>query len=226
MLPGTFSKVPSKRRSKIPFSPLAYAAQLTCHCSQKEVFDSYNTNVFGCFNIARAAIPHLRAAAAARGTANTALANFGSLGSWRSGAGVAHYCSTKWAVSGLTEGLADELKPFGIDVCVVEPGYTRTGFLRRGDGHRVLTARTLDSYDGTPVAAARQAMQNYNGNQPGDVDKCAKVIVDVLTREGGRAVPLRLVTGTDALDVVRQKCSQTLQLLSDWESVSMSVMHE
>ncbi|KAK4449317.1 putative oxidoreductase YusZ [Podospora aff. communis PSN243] len=196
--------------------------------SQKEVFDQYNTNVFGSFNIARAAAPYLRAAAAAAASkgidTNTALANFGSLGSWRSGAGVAHYCSTKFAVTGLTEGLREELKPFGIDVCVIEPGYTRTGFLR-GSDHRIVTEKLLDEYQGTETEKARGLMAAVDGNQPGDVDKCAKVIVDVLTRKGGREVPVRLLTGSDAVEVVKGKCNETLQLVSEWEEVSSSVMY-
>jgi NAD(P)-dependent dehydrogenase (short-subunit alcohol dehydrogenase family) len=132
-------------------------------------------------------------------------------------------------VTGLTEGLADELKPFGIDVCIIEPGYTRTGFLVRGSGsdHRMTTARQLSVYDGTPVAAVRNALNAYSGNQPGDVDRCAVVIVDVLTKQGvaeGREVPFRLVTGTDALAVVRDKCESTLKLVAEWEEVTSSVM--
>jgi len=49
----------------------------------------YNTNVFGSFNIARAVTKYLRAAAASASNGrNTALANFGSLGSWLSTSGV------------------------------------------------------------------------------------------------------------------------------------------
>ncbi|KAK1834866.1 hypothetical protein QBC39DRAFT_389218 [Podospora conica] len=197
--------------------------------SNKEIFDTFNTNVFGSFNIARAATKHLRAAAAsASGGRNTALANFGSLASWASSAGAAAYCSTKFAVTGLTEGLADELKPFGIDVCVIEPGYTRTGFLVRGSGgpdHRMTTARRLSAYDGTAVAATRDALEMYNGKQPGDVDRCAVAIVDVLTKQGvaeGREVPLRLVTGSDTLAAVRDKCESTLKLVAEWEEVTNS----
>lgn len=57
--------------------------------SAKEVFDHYNTNVFGTFNIARAATPHLREAAKVPGQ-RAALVTFGSLGSWRSSAAIAH----------------------------------------------------------------------------------------------------------------------------------------
>ncbi|KAK1755086.1 hypothetical protein QBC47DRAFT_361125 [Echria macrotheca] len=197
----------------------------------QEVFEQFNTNVLGTFNIARAAAPFLREAAASQPKDHKpVLANFGSLGSWRSGPASAHYCSTKFAVSGMTEGLRDELAPFGVDVTVIEPGYTRTGFLvRDGDGpeHRIQTARTLAVYDGTGVAATRDAMVAYNGQQPGNVEKCARVIVDVLTKEGvasGREIPMRLPLGTDTLDVVRGKCDETLKLLKDWEEVASSVM--
>ena len=142
-------------------------------------------------------------------------------------------CSTKFAVTGLTEGLAEELRPFGIDVCVIEPGYTRTGFLKTGGGgdgggdHRIKTARQLSEYDGTPVAATRDAMSAYSGAQPGNVDKCATVIVDVLTKTGvaeGKDVPLRLITGSDTVEVIRKKCEDTLKLVAEWEQVSNSVM--
>lgn len=50
----------------------------------------FNTNVLGTCNIARAATPYLRRAAKVLGE-RAALATFGSLGSWWSGAAVA-YC--------------------------------------------------------------------------------------------------------------------------------------
>lgn len=155
-------------------------------------------------------------------------------------------CSTKFAVTGLTLGLAEELKPFGISVCSVEPGYTRTGFLvnsnstdgdQGGRGHRVKTARRLSVYDGTddsaggdhPAAAVRGAMEAYNGRQPNDVVKCARVIVDVLTGSGvaeGKEVPVRLVLGRDCLEVARRVCEEALGWLKEWEGVSASVGHD
>ncbi|KAL2018584.1 hypothetical protein VTK56DRAFT_626 [Thermocarpiscus australiensis] len=199
--------------------------------SAKEVFDQFNTNVLGTFAIARAAAPYLRDAAKVPGQM-AALATFGSLGSWRSGAAVAHYCSTKWAVSGMTEGLADELRPFGVAVCCVEPGYTRTGFLAHGaegGDHRVKTARQLDVYRGTGAASMRDALDAYNGNQPGDVQKCARVIVDVLAKEGigqEKEVPVRLVLGSDCVEAIRAKCERTLKLVKEWEAISASTMRD
>ncbi|KAM7196131.1 putative oxidoreductase YusZ [Naviculisporaceae sp. PSN 640] len=205
--------------------------------SAKEVYDQYNTNVFGTFNIARVVTPYLREAA--KKGYLTALANFGSLGSWTSSAAVAHYCSTKFAVTGLTIGLAEELKPFGISVCSIEPGYTRTGFLANpgegkeggGAGHRVKTARRLSVYDSddNPAAAVRGGLEAYNGKQPNDVVKCARVIVDVLTGTGvadGKEVPVRLVLGKDCLEAARKMCEESLGWLKEWQGASASVGHD
>ncbi|MBW4650576.1 MAG: SDR family oxidoreductase [Kastovskya adunca ATA6-11-RM4] len=41
------------------------------------------------------------------------------------------YCTTKYAVTGLTESLRLELEPKGIQVCGVHPGLTKSNFLER-----------------------------------------------------------------------------------------------
>ncbi|KAK4205203.1 hypothetical protein QBC40DRAFT_162928 [Triangularia verruculosa] len=174
--------------------------------TQEEVRNVFETNVFGCVNVARAVVGKLR-------ETKGVLVNLGSLGSWSSGGG------TKFAVSGLTEGLADELKPFGIRVCCVEPGYTRTPFLAEGGGHRA-KAKRMERYD---VLGFREGLNAYNGQQPGDVDRCAVAMVDVLTGTGmaeGKEIPVRLVLGSDCVEVVRNKCESTLKLVDEWETVS------
>ncbi|KAK4181008.1 hypothetical protein QBC36DRAFT_137258 [Triangularia setosa] len=181
--------------------------------TQEEVRKVFETNVLGSVNVARAVVGKLR-------ETKGVLVNMGSLGSWMSGGGFALYCSTKWAVSGLTEGLRDELKPFGIRVCCVEPGYTRTSFLAEGGGHRFKAVRALERYDGLGY---RERLNAYNGEQPGDVDRCAVAMVDLLTGTGmaeGKEIPMRLVLGSDCLEVVRNKCESTLKLVKAWETVS------
>lgn len=120
----------------------------------------------------------------------------------------------------MTEGLADELKPFGIRVCCVEPGYTRTSFLAEGGGHRVKAKNVMERYDGLGF---REGLNAYDGQQPGDVDRCAVAMVDVLTSTGmaeGKEIPVRLVLGSDCLKVVRDKCESTLKLVDEWEAVT------
>ncbi|GKT41785.1 putative oxidoreductase YxbG [Colletotrichum spaethianum] len=183
----------------------------------QEVFDHYNTNVFGTLKVCRAAAPHLRAQGFG------AVANIGSIGSWAGGAAVALYCSTKAAVSILTEGFADEMKPFGVDVCILEPGYFRTGFLNAGA--RTTAKHVVDAYNVGPAGDYKKLLEVANNNQPGDPIKGARVVVDVLTKSGaaeGREIPVRLLLGTDCLAGVRAKCKDTMALLDEWEPVSAS----
>ena len=39
-----------------------------------------------------------------------------------------YYHATKYAVEALTDALRIEVQPFGVDVALIEPGVTRTGF--------------------------------------------------------------------------------------------------
>jgi len=86
----------------------------------------YETNVFGLLAVTRAVLPSMRARRAGH------VINLSSVGGYRSGPGFGVYCSTKFAVEGLSEALHGELAPLGIAVTVVEPGYFRTEFLEPG----------------------------------------------------------------------------------------------
>ncbi|OAK97287.1 NAD(P)-binding protein [Phaeosphaeriaceae sp. SRC1lsM3a] len=183
--------------------------------SPEEDLATFQTNVFGVLNVSKAFLPYLRASSGHR-----TITNFGSIGSWRGGAAYALYAGTKWAVSGISESMRAELAPFGIVVTVVEPGYFRTGFLNQGA--QTSSAKRLECYDETVVGATRKALEKTDNNQPGDVKKGSKVIVDILTMQGqaeGREVPLRIPLGNDAKEVIGGKCRETLGLLEEWDSI-------
>ncbi|KAF5020942.1 hypothetical protein F66182_7023 [Fusarium sp. NRRL 66182] len=187
--------------------------------SQQELYDSFNTNVFGVFNTIKAFLPGMRAqdlgANGKRGTVVT----FGSIGSWSGGASYSVYAMVKSCASSLAESLREELAPFDMCATVVEPGYFRTSFLN--PGVKMVTKQRLSAYDdeATPTGKARRFLDATDAKQPGDVDKGAKVIVDVLT---GRSVPVRIVLGSDADGYIRRECEQTLGLLDAWKSVTVS----
>jgi NAD(P)-dependent dehydrogenase (short-subunit alcohol dehydrogenase family) len=151
------------------------------------------------------------------------IANFGSIASWHGVPASGLYAATKWAVSGLTEALRAEVAPFGIQVTVIEPGYFRTGFLNAGA--RIKSGVQLDAYDNTAVGDIRKMLDVVNNNQPGDVKKGAKVIVDVLTQTGvaeGKEIPIRLVLGSDGDEWIRGKLVSTDKLLTEWKDVIYS----
>ncbi|KAF2172522.1 hypothetical protein M409DRAFT_35599 [Zasmidium cellare ATCC 36951] len=181
--------------------------------THQETYDQFNVNVFGVINLTRAVLPHLRAQKS--GT----IAHFGSLGSWRGSPAAGIYCATKWAITGFTESLREEVSPFNIHVISIEPGYFRSGFLN--PGARFSTQKRIEDYDDTAVGDVRRALEKTDNNQPGDVEKGCKVIVDVLAG-AGKKVPVRLVLGSDAQAVIRGKCEETLRLLDEQKELSFS----
>lgn len=192
--------------------------------SPAEDLAAFQTNVFGTLNVSKAFLPYLRAAASSG--LHCAIANFGSIGSWRGGAAYGLYAGTKWAISGISESMRAELAPLGIAVTVVEPGYFRTGFLNQGA--QVSSETRLECYDSTVVGQTRKALDQTDNNQPGDVVKGCKVIVDILLMEGqaeGREVPVRIPLGLDADEVIGGKCRETLGLLEEWRDVVTKTGH-
>ena len=150
-----------------------------------------------------------------------------SIGGWRGGAGIGLYCASKWAVSGLSETLAYELADFGIKVCTIEPGYFRSNFLN--PGHRLAAKAHIPDYDGTASRKTAEGLNAYNNNQPGDIAKGAKTMVEVLTQSGmaeGKEIPFRLVLGSDAYGIIKGKCTDTVELLDEWKEITFSTDRE
>lgn len=153
------------------------------------------------------------------------ISNFGSIGSWVGGGGYGVYNGTKFAISGISEAMRAELEPLGIKVTVVEPGYFRTGFLNAGA--KIVSQKRIKEYG--VVEQLREKLNEVDNNQPGDVVKGSKVLVDILTRTGvaaGKEVPMRVPLGSDCPPVIRGKLERTDALLKEWVSITTNTDHE
>lgn len=178
--------------------------------SDADVRRMYDTNVFGLLNVTRAVLPTLRAQRAGH------VINLSSLGGYRSGAGFGAYCSTKFAVEGLTEALHAELKPLGIHATIVEPGYFRTDFL---DATSLTVAGAIiEDYDATS-GNVRRIAAGLNHQQPGDPVKLAAAM---LTLADAAMPPLRLPLGTDALRVIAEKNAYVAEETEAWKALAQS----
>ena len=80
----------------------------------------FQVNLFGQLELIRGFLPAMRD----RGTGT--IANVTSLGGTMTFPFFAVYNSSKWAFEGISEGLWHELKPFGIRVKAIEPGFVAT----------------------------------------------------------------------------------------------------
>ncbi|TKC06697.1 SDR family oxidoreductase [Pedobacter polaris] len=162
--------------------------------SDKEARANFDVNVFGSLNVIRKALPHLRS------QQNGHIFNISSIGGFSGGfPAFGIYCATKFAVHGFTESLSHEVKPFGINVSLVMPGYFRTNFL---DSVSIVTPKNeIDAYVNVrEMQTAHQ--QEINANQPGDPEKAADVMIAV-AQEKDPAVHLFL--GADAYQIADNK---------------------
>lgn len=161
--------------------------------SNKEVQASFDVNVFGLLNVTRAVLPHMRAAKSGH------IFNMSSVFGLISGAGWGIYCGTKFAVEGISEALAQEVKPFGINVTIIEPGYVRTNFLSSGSiahpQHPIADYVQLEE-------ERRKHKEEVPGTQIGDPEKIAAVMISTAQLS---EPPLRLLLGSDALQFANYK---------------------
>ncbi|WP_431282766.1 oxidoreductase [Humitalea sp. 24SJ18S-53] len=178
--------------------------------SAQEIEAVYRTNVFGLLAVTRAVLPHMRRQKAGR------ILNFSSIGGYAASPGWGVYCSTKFAVEGLSEALAIELKPLGIHVTAIEPGYFRTDFLD-GASLKVSQAQIAD-YHAT-AGAMRGFAAQANHAQPGDPARLAQVVVDFAEASDP---PVRLPLGSDTVAKIEEKNAATAALLAQWRAVSVS----
>lgn len=177
---------------------------------EQEARKVFDTNFFGTLHVIRAVLPLLR------GQGHGHILNVSSIGGIAGATGYGLYCASKFAVEGLSEALASEIKPFGINVTIVEPGYFRTDFL---SGNSLLRAgRVIEAYAST-TGKTRATADAKDGRQPGDPALAAKAIISV-TR--ATEPPLRLILGADALEGVRAKLTQVTHDLETWQATSIS----
>jgi len=169
----------------------------------------FATNVFGLFNVTRAALPAMRAAR--RGH----VFNLSSTAGIRGIAAGSLYCATKFAVEGFSESLAHELAPFGIHVTIVEPGPFRTDFLTPGSMR--FAATEVADYDARR-AEMRASFEQRNGTQPGDPVRLAEAFV---TLANEAAPPLRFAAGAMAVQAVDAKAVALKTELDRWRALAI-----
>ncbi|SEO93159.1 oxidoreductase [Mucilaginibacter sp. OK283] len=173
--------------------------------SAEEVRRQYDTNVFGVLNLVRAVLPGMRERKAGHIINISSLFGYGALAGW------ALYGSTKYAVEGLSEGLALELAPFNIKVTALAPGLFRAQFLNSQSYS--LTKESIADYQATVVGQMKAVPEALHGNQPGDPAKLAQVILELANTENP---PLHLPVGQDSLQTYRTNRDKVSQEIEAW----------
>ncbi|CAN7402240.1 SDR family NAD(P)-dependent oxidoreductase [Bosea sp. LjRoot90] len=167
------------------------------------------TNFYGVVNLTRAALPAMRVQRAGH------IINISSVGGRTGTPGLSAYQSAKWAVGGFTEVIAKEVAPLGISIVSVEPGGMRTGWgeIARGNAPAV-----MPDYQPS-VGAVLDLLKAYVGNEIGDPERIAQIVLDLSRRE---SLPAHLVLGSDALFVLAQAEAERQKQAAEWAQVSRS----
>ena len=177
--------------------------------TDREVRQNFEVNVFGLLNVLRYATPHLRQQHSGR------VFNISSVGGFTGNfPGWGIYCGTKFAVAGLTESYAAEMKEFDVHATVVYPGYFRTDFLTSGS--LGTPQNPIAAYQSIRDSQAAHEQQ-INGNQPGDPVKAAEVLIQVSEAENP---PVHLFLGEDANQMAAQKISAVQHDVQQWQAVT------
>ena len=168
-----------------------------------------DTNFYGVVNVTRAALPVMRK------QRSGVILQISSLGGRLALPGSAAYHAAKWAVGGFTESLAQEVAPFGVKVCALEPGGMRTNWGARA--HKDIPD-LLPEYEPS-VGAVVKALQSLWGQENSDPAKVAQVVLRLASSE---SLPPHLLIGSDAIQFATQAEATRAADAQRWREVSVS----
>ena len=180
----------------------------TEEASDEQIRNLFDANYLGMVRVLRAVLPLLRKQGSGHilgvssGLGITALPLIG------------FYCATKWAVEALHESLAQEIRPFGIKVTLVEPGAYATDF-----GKSAEIADALQPY----AEFRKQFLTRLAGLERGDPEATAEAVLKMVDADDP---PLRLGLGTSILPRARAAYRERLAEWEAWEEVSNAAMGE
>ena len=169
-----------------------------------EIRALYETNVLGPVAVIQAALPLLREQ------------GYGHILGTSSNLGhvtlpvIGYYCSSKWAFEAIHESLAEEVKPFGIKVTIIEPGAYATEF---GSQQSLKFALGMDIYTGLKTSFAEN-LQHLEKGDPAATPEAIFKIVDA------DQPPLRFLLGNQGLPWTRGAYEQRLAEWEAWAEVS------
>ncbi|MGZ6754756.1 MAG: oxidoreductase [Nocardioides sp.] len=143
----------------------------------------FETNVFGLSRLTQLVLPGMRRAGRGR------VVNISSMGGRIVFPVGGYYHASKYAVEAISDALRVEVKPFGIEVVVVEPGLIRTGFEGRvNEGIASDAGLTSDqsAYAELLAKSGKATTENYSTRLAVGPDSVAKVVLKAVEADRPR----------------------------------------
>ncbi|MCW2655048.1 MAG: hypothetical protein QOE41_4261 [Mycobacterium sp.] len=171
--------------------------------SEADLRNQMETNFFGAAWITQAALPFLRARRAGH------IIQISSVGGLLAFPYMSAYHASKWALEAISESLAAEVAPLGINVTLVEPSVFGTDWA----GSSARRSKPMPEYDF--VRAADE--QRRSSLKPGNPKAAAQALLEVVDAE---KPPLRVLFGADAPARVTKAYEQRLRTWKEWQHVA------
>ena len=168
-----------------------------------------DTNFYGVVNVTRAALPIMRKQKSGY------ILQISSVGGRLALPGSAAYHAAKWAVGGFTEALAQEVAPFGVKVCALEPGGMRTNWGARANKD---IPDLLPDYEPS-VGAVIESLKSLWGRENSDPAKVAQVVLRLAASD---RLPAHLLLGSDAVQYAGQAEAARAADADRWREMSVS----
>ena len=156
------------------------------------------STLFGPVNVARAALPQMRAQRSGLVVTISSTAGIASTGDF-----LTAYAASKFGVEGFMEAQTTEVAPIGLKTMLVEPGFFRTELLSAQSTN--YAEPTIEDY-AERTRATVSGWQSMDGKQGGDPAKLADALVRLAALD---EPPLRFAAGADAVELFEAK-AQTL----------------
>jgi NAD(P)-dependent dehydrogenase (short-subunit alcohol dehydrogenase family) len=175
----------------------------------EEMRRQFDVNVFGAVAMIKAVLPFMRERRRGHIINITSMAGYVGL------AGIPYYAGSKFALEGISEVLANEVRGFGIKVTAVAPGSFRTDWAGRS---MTRSPRSIADYD-LLFDPIRRAREEKSGQQVGDPSRAARAILKAVEANDP---PMHLLLGNDALRLVRDKLNSLGKEIDTWEPITRS----
>ena len=176
--------------------------------SMEEARQQMETNFFAVLALSQAVLPIMRNQRSGH------IIQISSMSGVCANSGTGLYNASKFALEGMSEALAIEVKHLNIRLTLVEPGPFRTDW---AGSSSVRSNNIIEDYR-TSAGERINLLQSNSGKQPGDPVKAAKAIIRIVNSDNP---PLRLVLGKVALDAILEKFKMVEKELSEWEAVTL-----
>jgi len=141
----------------------------------EKVRRQFETNVFGLTRMCQLVLPGMRRQGFGR------IVNLSSMGGKLTFPGGGFYHATKHAVEAISDALRFEVRGFGVEVVVIEPGLIRTGFAQTAVGS-MGEATGGGPYAGFEAGVARTIRDNYEVGPLAKLGGGPETVADTIER--------------------------------------------